>query len=245
MVRYRAIVEYDGSNFSGWQKHEQSKNQSIQGAIECAISACANEQVIVYGASRTDAGVHALGQVLHFDLKKLWDVYKLRCAINYHICKGISIIDLVECVSVFHSRFSKSKKSYMYRIVNRSSKLAIDRGRAWHVGIKLDYNLMNTVARDFLGVNDFTSFRNVKCQSRSTIKEIDTCDVQRIGNEIRIFIVGSSFLYNQVRIMVGTLVQIGMGKNYDLKFIFKARDRRRAGVTAPAYGLYLVSIDYL
>jgi tRNA pseudouridine38-40 synthase len=257
VYRYKLTLEYDGSEFVGMQR--QNNGISVQSVIEEAISKFSDEAATVYAAGRTDAGVHALAQVVHFDLNKNYSMHTIRAAIN-HFVKPYMVV-VVECSIVdvsFHARFSARSRSYIYKIINREAPLALMKGRAWHVMKKLDVENMNDAAQIMLGKNDLSSFRSSHCQSKTSIKSITEIKVYRTGNDkddkddkdnkdcIEIFIKAPSFLHNQVRIIVGCLKKIGEGKwdKEDLIRVLQARDRKQAAATAPAHGLYLYEVIY-
>lgn len=245
MPRYRAILEYDGGPFVGWQR--QRSGTSVQQAVEEAIVKFTGQTVIVFAAGRTDAGVHALGQVIHFDLDRSFDTETVRDAINFHLKPHpVSILSAAEAGDDFHARFSAIGRSYVYRIVNRRAPLAIDRGRRWWVPMALDSDAMADAAKCLIGKHDFSTFRAALCQAKSPVKTLDVCDVTRIGEAIDISVEARSFLHHQVRNIVGTLKLVGEGKwsTTDMKAALEARDRARGGPTAPADGLYLRSVAY-
>lgn len=245
MSRFKIIIEYEGSGFVGWQRQENGP--SVQQAIEEAIARFCGEAVTVFGAGRTDAGVHALGQVAHFDIGRDASPKTVRDAINYHLKPArIAVVNAERVSQVFHARFSARERSYLYRITNRRARPALDRGRTWWVPTPLDETLMADAARHLIGRHDFTSFRASICQAASPIKTLDTLDVARDGDEIRLEARARSFLHHQVRNMVGTLKLVGEGKwtGDTVRKALEARDRTRAGPTAPAEGLYLVEVKY-
>jgi len=245
MPRYRLTLEYDGGGFVGWQR--QDNGPSIQAALETAIQGFCGETVTVAGAGRTDAGVHALGQVCHFDLAREVETDTLRDAVNAHLRpESIAVLEAEHVADDFHARFDATGRRYLYRIVNRRSPLALDRGRAWQVPQTLDADAMRAGATHLLGHHDFTSFRAAECQARSPEKTLDRLEVTRFGSDIEIRAEARSFLHNQVRIMVGTLKLVGLGKwrPADVKRALVACDRAAAGPTAPPDGLYLVTVDY-
>lgn len=245
MTRWRIRVEYDGRPFVGWQR--QDNGPSIQQALEEAITAFCGETVRVHGAGRTDARVHALGQVAHFDLERQTSADTVRDAVNAHLRDSpISILDATAVSEDFHARISARERIYLYRILNRRPAPTVDDGRVWHVPWDLDAGAMHDAAQCLIGTHDFTSFRATVCQAKSPVKTLDVLDVERAGNEIHVHARGRSFLHHQVRNMVGTLERVGAGKwtADDVASALAARDRAAAGSTAPAEGLYLVSVRY-
>jgi tRNA pseudouridine38-40 synthase len=245
MPRYKIIVEYDGAPFAGWQYQDNSP--SVQRAIMTAIEAFSGEKVMVQGAGRTDAGVHALGQVAHFDLASERDTDTVRDAINAHLRPlPVAILSAERVPSDFDARRSAVRRHYLYRIANRRPDLAIERGRAWRIPRRLDAEAMHAAAQRLVGKHDFTTFRSTECQAKSPEKTLDRLDVSRAGDEIHISAVARSFLHNQVRSMVGSLVPVGDGKwqAADLARALEARDRSACGPGAPPDGLYLVKVDY-
>src|SRR5436305_4390853 len=245
MPRYKIIVEYDGAPFAGWQYQDNSP--SVQRAIMTAIEAFSSEKVMVQGAGRTDAGVHALGQVAHFDLASERDTDTVRDAINAHLRPlPVAILSAEKVPGDFDARRSAVRRHYLYRIANRRPDLAIERGRAWRIPRRLDAEAMHAAAQRLVGKHDFTTFRSTECQAKSPEKTLDRLDVSRLGDEIHITAVARSFLHNQVRSMVGSLVVVGDGKwqAADLARALEARDRSACGPVAPPDGLYLVKVDY-
>jgi len=245
MPRYKIIVEYDGAPFAGWQYQENSP--SVQRAIMTAIEAFSGEKVMVQGAGRTDAGVHALGQVAHFDLASDRETNTVRDAINAHLRPlPVAILSAEKVPGGFDARRSAVRRHYLYRIANRRPDLAIERGRAWRIPRRLDAEAMHAAAQRLVGKHDFTTFRSTECQAKSPEKTLDRLDVSRLGDEIHITAVARSFLHNQVRSMVGSLVPVGDGKwqAADLARALEACDRSACGPVAPPDGLYLVKVDY-
>ena len=246
MARFKLTLEYDGAPFVGWQR--QDNDPSVQAALEDALRALTGQAVAVVGAGRTDAGVHALGQVAHIDLAdERFDGRKLREALNYHLKPApIAVLAAAPAPADFHARFSATARAYLYVIVNRRAPLAIDRGRAWQVRQPLDVAAMAAAAEPLLGHHDFTSFRAAQCQAKSPCKTLDRLTVTREGDEIHIEAGARSFLHHQVRNIVGTLKWVGEGKwtAREVAAALAARDRAAAGPTAPADGLYLVSVAY-
>ena len=245
MTRYKLTLEYDGRGFVGWQR--QDNGPSVQAALEAAVKRFCGEAVTAHAAGRTDAGVHALAQVAHIDLDKETGADTLRDALNFHLKPAAVAVLAAEAVADdFHARFSATERAYRYRIVNRRAPLALDRGRAWFVPVPLDAGAMHEAARALLGQHDFTSFRAGECQAKSPVKTLDALEVSRDGDEIRIEARARSFLHHQVRNMAGSLRLAGEGKwsRADMERALAARDRRAAGPTAPADGLYLVAVRY-
>ncbi|MFN0191477.1 MAG: tRNA pseudouridine(38-40) synthase TruA [Aestuariivirga sp.] len=245
MPRYRLAIEYDGTNFVGWQV--QASGTSVQGVIEDAIARINGAPSTVIGAGRTDAGVHALGQVAHVDLAREWDAFELRNAINGNTRPhAVSILEAAQVAGDFHARFSATRRRYLYRILTRRAPPALERNKVWHMPQELDAEAMHEAAQTILGNHDFTTFRSAACQAQSPVKTLDRLDVMRFGDVIEIRAEARSFLHNQVRSMVGSLKQVGLGKwrVRDMADALKAKDRARCGPVAPPDGLYLVTVDY-
>ena len=245
MPRYKLTIEYDGTPFVGWQV--QDNGVSVQGVLTEAVAAFAGERTTVAGAGRTDAGVHALGQVAHIDLAKDWASDTVRDALNAHLRPHpIAVLTAERVVDDFDARFSAIKRHYRYRIVNRRADLALDQHRAWRVPRPLDASAMHSAAQKLVGRHDFTTFRSTECQAKSAVKTLDWLDVGRDGDEVRVTAMARSFLHNQVRSMVGSLVHVGEGKwsADDLGAALAIRDRSACGQVAPPQGLYLVRVEY-
>jgi tRNA pseudouridine38-40 synthase len=245
MPRYRLTLEYDGSPFVGWQR--QDNGSSVQGVLEDAIEKLSGERVTVTGAGRTDAGVHALGQVAHFDLDKTFDTGKVRDALNHYLRPDpVVVLESSVADGEFHARFSASARHYLFRILNRRSPPALDEGRVWHVSPKLDADAMHAAAQLLLGQHDFTTFRAAECQAQSPVKTLDRLDVSRWADEIHIEASARSFLHHQIRSFAGTLKLVGEGKwtPRDVEGALAAKDRARCGPVSPPDGLYLVRVDY-
>ena len=245
MPRYKLTIEYDGTPFVGWQM--QDNGVSVQGVIADAVFAFTSEHTAVAGAGRTDASVHALGQVAHVDLTKDWDDDTVRDALNAHLRPHpIAVLAAVRVTPDFDARFSAIKRHYLYRIVNRRADLALDAQRAWRVPRPLDSAAMHASAQKLVGRHDFTTFRSSECQAKSPVKTLDRLEVTRDGDEVRVTAMARSFLHNQVRSMVGSLVHVGEGKwsGDDLAAALAARDRAACGQVAPPQGLYLVRVVY-
>ena len=244
-MRYRLTLEYDGAPFVGWQR--QDNGPSVQGALEDAIEKLSGERVTVTGAGRTDAGVHALGQVAHFDLKR--NSRPARCATRSIISCGpirLSVLDAAVADGEFHARFSATARHYLFRILNRRGPPALEYGRVWHVSPKLDADTMHAATRFLVGQHDFTTFRAAECQAQSPVKTLDRLDVSRRADEIHIEASARSFLHHQIRSIAGTLKLVGEGKwtPLDVKKALKAHDRAACGPVSPPDGLYLVRVDY-
>jgi tRNA pseudouridine38-40 synthase len=245
MPRYKLIIEYDGTPFVGWQI--QDNGPSVQGVLAAAVEAFSGEKAAVHGAGRTDAGVHALGQVGHVDLARDWDDDTVRDALNAHLRPHpVAIIAAERVTDAFDARFSAVKRHYLYRIVNRRADLAIERGRAWRIAKPLDCAAMQTAAQRLVGRHDFTTFRSAECQAKSPVKTLDRLDVNRDAEHIRIAASARSFLHSQVRSMVGALALVGEGKwtAADVSAALDKRDRAACAPVAPPDGLYLTRVDY-
>jgi tRNA pseudouridine38-40 synthase len=245
MPRYRITVEYDGAPFVGWQV--QANGLSVAGVLAAAIVQITGRETAVHGAGRTDAGVHALAQVAHFDLVEPWDALRLREALNACVRPHpVAVLEAEEVSGDFHARHSASARHYLYRIVNRRAALALEQGRAWHVNVPLDAEAMAAAACHLEGRHDFTTFRSAECQAASPVKTLDRLTVARRGETIEVSASARSFLHNQVRSMVGSLKLVGEGKwqPLDVKRALDAADRAACGPVAPAHGLYLVRVDY-
>jgi tRNA pseudouridine38-40 synthase len=245
MPRYKLVIEYDGTPYVGWQV--QDNGTSVQSIITGAIAAFAGERVTVSGAGRTDAGVHALGQVAHVDLAKDWDDETVRDAINAHLRPHpVAVLTAERVDEDFDARFSAIRRHYLFRIVNRRANLALEQNRAWRIARPLDDTAMHVAAQKLVGRHDFTTFRAAECQAKSPVKTLDRLDVVRNGEEVRILAMARSFLHHQVRSMVGSLVHVGEGKwsGDDLAAALAACDRSTCGQVAPPQGLYLVRVEY-
>jgi tRNA pseudouridine38-40 synthase len=245
MPRYRLLIEYDGTPFLGWQR--QAQGPSVQGALEEALSRFSGEPASVRGAGRTDAGVHAWGQVAHFDLQKDWEPFRVREALNFHLKPApVSVLDCAAAAPDFDARYSATARRYRYRMLCRRAPPALERNRVWWVPVPLDAEAMAQAARVLIGRHDFTTFRAAQCQANSPLRTLDRLDVSRQGEEIAIAASARSFLHNQVRSMVGSLRLVGEGKwgASDLQAALEAKDRAACGPVAAACGLYLERVDY-
>jgi tRNA pseudouridine38-40 synthase len=244
-MRYRLTLEYDGGPFVGWQR--QDNGASVQGALEDAIEKLSGARVTVTGAGRTDAGVHAYGQVAHFDLEKEFAPGKVRDALNHYLRPApVVVLEAAMVDAEFHARFSARGRHYLYRILNRRSPPGLEIGRVWHVSPKLDAEAMHAAAQALVGQHDFTTFRAAECQAQSPVKTLDLLDVSRRADEIHIEASARSFLHHQIRSFAGTLKLVGEGKwqPRDVAKALAAKDRSACGPVAPPDGLYLVKVEY-
>lgn len=244
-MRFKLTLEYDGGAFQGWQR--LGEGASVQGALEDAVAVLIGAPADVVGAGRTDSGVHALGQVAHVDIAREVTPHRLRDALNALVRPHpVAVLDVEPVADDFHARFSAVRRVYRYRIVNRRAPLALDHGKAWRVVRPLDVAAMHEAAQRLLGQHDFTTFRDSQCQAKSPIKTLDRCDVLGTGEEVHVWCEARSFLHRQVRSMVGTLVEAGLGKRTpaDVAATLAARNRAQCGQVAPPDGLYLVRVDY-
>ena len=245
MPRYKLTVEYDGSVFAGWQRQDNAP--SVQQTLEAAAEALDGAPVQVIGAGRTDSGVHATGQVAHLDLVKPLRADKVRDALNAHLRPSpVSVLEAEDADPGFHARFDATGRSYVYRIVNRRADLALDKGRAWRVVVDLDAEAMRAAAQALVGRHDFTTFRDANCQAETPVKTLREISVARVGQVIEIRTSARSFLHRQVRSMVGSLMEVGRGRESVgwIGEILAAADRTKCGPVAPADGLYLVGVSY-
>ena len=245
MPRYKLIIEYDGTGLVGWQR--QVEGLSVQGLLEDTLQKFTPVKTTVWGAGRTDAGVHALAQVAHINLAREWVPFRLREAINYHLRPhNIAIIHCEEVDQDFHARFSAQYRCYSYRIINRYAPLTLEKNRAWRIMVPLNIETMQQAAKILIGTHDFTSFRAQECQAHSPVKTLDQLDICYREQRIEAFVKAKSFLHHQVRNMMGALVWVGRGHWTVEQFeqAFLQRDRRHAAPTAPACGLYFVEVGY-
>ena len=245
MTRYKLLIEYDGMPFAGWQV--QTNGPSVQGALEAAVAQLDASKPGVRGAGRTDAGVHALGQVAHVDLAKEWPPDRLRAALNAHLRPApITVLSAEPAPPEFDARFSARSRLYLYRILNRRAPPALERGKVWHVASPLNAEAMHSAAQGILGKHDFTTFRAAQCQAKSPDRTLDEFTVSRRGEEIHMEAKARSFLHNQVRSMVGSLKLVGEGvwPVDRMRKALDAHDRAACGPVAPPDGLYLVRVAY-
>lgn len=245
MQRFKLTVEYDGRLFVGWQRQENGP--SIQAVLEQAAEQFTGIPTRVTGSGRTDAGVHALGQVAHVDIARSMTADQVQGAFNYHIKPApVSVVHVEAVPEEFNARFSAIQRHYRYKIVNRRAPLTFDRGLKWHVKTPLNAGLMHDAVQILVGQHDFTTFRHVNCQAKSPVKTIDYLTVEQQGDEIHLLAGARSFLHHQIRSITGTVKLVGEGKwsKSDLKAALEARDRAALGFNAPPDGLYFVGVDY-
>ena len=246
MPRYRLLIEYDGGPYKGFQLQTEDI-PSVQGSLERAIAAFTGERPTLYVAGRTDTGVHATGQVAHFENARVWRPQVVRDAINAHLVPElIAVVEAQIAEDDFHARFSATGRRYLYRILNRRAPPALEQGRVWHVKKRLDHEAMHAAAQRMVGRHDFTTFRDMQCQAKSPIKTLDLLTVRREADEVLLEFASRSFLHRQVRSMVGSLVEVGAGRwsADQLQSALEAKDRRRCGQVAPPQGLYLTRVEY-
>ena len=245
MPRYLLTIEYDGGPFVGWQR--QDNGLSVQEVMERAADALEDGRHEVYGAGRTDSGVHALAMTAHVDFAKDWPADVVRDALNHHLRPHpVSVLSAQTVKDDTHARFSAVKRGYVYRIIDRRAPLALDAGKAWQVRVKLDAPAMNKAAQCLVGTHDFTTFRDAQCQADSPVKSIDQISVERRGELIELKVEAISFLHRQIRSITGSLVEVGRGRwsVEDFRDALEAADRTRCGPVAPPDGLYLAFVDY-
>lgn len=243
MTRYKITVEYDGTDLIGWQENRQGP--SVQSILRDAVEKFCGARPDIVAAGRTDAGVHAIAMVAHFDLDEQKNPETVMRAMNFYLSDSpVSVLSCDIVPDDFHARFSCVRRNYRYVVLNRGARAVLEKDRVWWVPRKLNMSAMRCAAEKLVGHHDFTSFRASECQAKSPIKTLDSCTIKRSGEYIIFEFSARSFLHHQVRNMVGTLVEIGLGKPYDIDEIFAAKNRSAAGPTAPASGLFFVSADY-
>lgn len=245
MPRYKLTIEYDGDSYAGWQRQENAS--TVQGTIEAAVNAFCGQEVTVFGAGRTDAGVHALAQVAHVDLEADWPAGTVRDAVNAHLApERVALLNVETVADDFDARFSATRRHYLYRILDRRAPAVLRRGRVWRARKHLDADAMHEAAQVLVGHFDFTTFRHANCQAKSPMKTLEKLDVRRVDDEIHVTTASRSYLHSQVRSMVGSLKLVGEGKwtADDLRLALEATDRKACGPVAPSDGLYLTQVDY-
>ena len=243
MTRYRVNLEYDGTTLIGWQENRQGP--SVQSCVKDAIEKFCGARPDVVGAGRTDAGVHATNMTAHFDLPGNYAPDTVMGALNFYLAEcPVVVTACAVAPDDFHARFCCVARHYKYIVLNRRATPVLEKNRVWWVPRKLDVDAMRDAAARLIGNHDFTSFRASECQAKSPIKTLDKCDIRMDGDKIIFEFSARSFLHHMVRNIVGTLVEIGLGKPYDIDEILAARDRSSAGPTAPASGLYFIGADY-
>jgi tRNA pseudouridine38-40 synthase len=245
MARFKLTIEYDGTPFCGWQR--QAGQPSVQQALEEAITRFSGETVVTQAAGRTDSGVHALGQVVSFDLARDWDPNRVREALNFHLKpEPVAVVEAEAVAADFEARFSARARHYEYRILNRRARPALETNRVWHVAVPLDAEAMHAAAQLILGKHDFSTFRAAECQADSPIRTLDVLNVMRQSEHVVVIASARSFLHSQVRSMVGSLKLVGEGKwrPRDFRAALDAAERARCGPLAPPHGLYLTRVDY-
>ncbi|MBW8860104.1 MAG: tRNA pseudouridine(38-40) synthase TruA [Caulobacter sp.] len=245
MPRYRLTIEYDGRPYNGFQA--QASQPSVQGAIEAAVKAFTGQAIRIAAAGRTDTGVHATAQVVQVDLERDWPAQTVMNALNAHLMReAVSVLDCAVAPEGWHARFSANERRYLYRILNRPAPPALDQGKVWHMKKAMDAAAMHAAAQDLVGLHDFTTFRDMACQSKSPVKTLDVARVSRVGDEVHLVFEARSFLHRQVRSMTGTLAEVGVGRwtADDVRSALEARDRTACGPVAPADGLYLTGVGY-
>ena len=249
MPRYALLVEYHGAPFAGWQR--QTDLPSVQGAIEAALAKLEPGPHTIAAAGRTDAGVHATGQVAHCELTRDWDPFRLSEALNYHLKPNpVAILKCARVDDDWHARFSAVERRYLFRLISRRAPLTSEAGQLWRVNHVLDAQAMQAGADRLIGLHDFTTFRSSICQAKSPVKTLDELRIETVsrhdGTEYRFHVRARSFLHNQVRSFVGTLERVGAGAwtPDDVTRALEARDRHACGPVSPPYGLYLAGVGY-
>lgn len=249
MPRYALLVEYHGAPFAGWQR--QTDQPSVQGAIETALAKLEPREHTIAAAGRTDAGVHAKGQVAHCDMERAWDPFRLSEALNYHLKPApVAILDCAQVADDWHARFDAVERRYLFRLISRRAPLTSEAGQLWQVKHPLDAAAMQAGADQLIGCHDFTTFRSSICQAKSPVKTLDALDVVEIprpdGTEFQFHVRARSFLHNQVRSFVGTLERVGAGAwtPDDVGAALEAQDRAACGPVSPPEGLYLAGVGY-
>lgn len=247
IIQYKITLEYQGTNYCGFQKQPDMPNKSVEEILENAVFSFSQERIKIIASGRTDAGVHALGQVAHFDLNKKFEAHKIVSGLNNYLRgEDIAVLDCELVDEIFHARFSAKQRHYRYLIINRRAPLTLQKDRAWHLAQPLNLQDMAAAAQFLIGQHDFSSFRDSECQAKSAMKNIEKITLTKNGDEIAIEVSAKSFLHHMVRNIVGTLMWVGIGKIKieDVKKILESRDRTKSGPNAPACGLYFLRVDY-
>lgn len=243
MTRYRVTLEYDGTDLIGWQENRQGP--SVQSLMRDAIEKFCGARPDVVAAGRTDAGVHAVAMTAHFDIDATHSAQTVMRALNFYLVgKPVAVLACEIVSNEFHARFDCTARHYKYVVLNRGASPVLAQNRVYWVPRKLDINAMRVAAEKLIGNHDFTSFRASECQAKSPIKTLDRIEISQNGDEVIFEFSARSFLHHMVRNIVGTLIEIGLGKPYDIDEILSARNRSAAGPTAPASGLYFIHADY-
>lgn len=246
MQRFKITIEYDGRPFYGWQR--QDGQPSVQQALEEAAAKINDDApVLVQGAGRTDRGVHATGQVAHFDLQTSRPLRKIADALNYHLRPDpVAVLAAEQVDADWSARFNATLRAYRYVIINRRADLTVDKGLAWRIPYQLDAPAMDRAAKALIGQHDFSTFRDAECQARHPIRTLDKIDVARYGEGLEVTVEAKSFLHRQVRSIVGSLIEVGRGARPEdwMSEILDAKDRASCGPVAPADGLFLERVEY-
>ena len=247
MRNIRLMIEYDGSRYQGWQRlGGDSNTNTIQGKLETVLSKMTKEDIKITGSGRTDAGVHAYGQVANFHTNSLYSCKEFKESLTKYLPSDIGILKVEEAGDRFHSRLNAKSKTYLYRISLPEVPNVFDRKYLWKFPESLDVTRMQQAANYFIGIHDFKGFSSIKKTKKSTIREIYSVFIQQTDQEIQITYKGNGFLHNMVRILTGTLVEIGRGtmNPEDILEVYQTKDRKKAGMTAPPQGLFLVKVEY-
>ncbi len=247
IVHYKIIFEYDGTNYCGYQKQPDMPNNSVEEILENAVFKLSQQRVKINASGRTDAGVHALGQVAHFTLNKKFTPHRIVMGLNNYLRpENVAVLDCEIVDENFHARFSAKMRHYRYVIFNRRAPLTLQKNLAWHVVRSLDLEAMVAASKFLIGEHDFSSFRDSNCQANSALRNIKEITINKNGDEIIIEISAKSFLHHMVRNIVGTLLWVGSGKikSDEMKAILESKNRAKSGPNAPACGLYFLRVDY-
>lgn len=245
MRNFKMILQYEGTRYRGWQRQDSTEN-TIQGKIERLLSIMCNHKVEVQGSGRTDAGVHAMGQVMNAHMETSMSPDEILAYMNQYLPEDIGVISVEEVPERFHSRLLAKEKTYIYRVINSSIPHVFDRRYAYVVPEKLQIQLMKQAAAELVGTHDFAAFTSQKKTKKSTVRTIKEIQIEKSGDILTFTFTGDGFLYHMVRILVGTLLEVGLEKRspYEMKQILASKDRERAGMLAPALGLTLLTVKY-